>query len=259
MLLSLLISAIAASGSLRARQAGAFQRNARLEALADGGIDEAMFHLLDTSTGPQGGHWFANGTEHRIRQADVTLSIRMINDAGKVNPNRAPAVVLVALLQAVGVDQRAAVTIAGNIVAWRFPGNVVADYRGAGRDYVPPGAPFESLSELGLVLGMTPQVLAALSPHLSLYHEGDPDISAADPVVRRALLGIGGGDPDAALPADANPAQRDESVVTVIVEAQDGGGHRFARRAIVVTGKNGSGPAAGERPFKVMSWDAPAA
>ena len=264
-LLSLLVSAMAASGSLRTRQAGDLRRNAQLEAAADGGVELAAFHLLDASLPPAGGHWFADGREHRVRQdGGLVLSIRLFNEAGKVNPNRAQAALLAALLQASGADARNAATIATNIVAWRFFGSMGADYQAAGRDYQPPGGAFESLNELGLVLGMTPPLLAAVTPHLSLYQDGDPDPTLADPVVRSALL-LAGADPNAPAPAGtATQGPPDESAVTVVVDAEDGAGHRFRRRAIVLGGAGGSGGqtggaagAAEGRPFRVMSWDAP--
>ncbi len=269
MLLSLLVSAMAASGSLRTRQAGDLRRNAQLEAAADGGIDLAAFHLLDASLPPAGGHWFADGRVYRVRQDGFALSIRLFNEAGKVNPNRAQAPLLAALLQAAGADTRTAAAVATNIVAWRFFGSVGADYQAAGRDYLPPGGPFESLGELGLVLGMTPQLLAAVVPHLSLYHDGDPDPNAADPIVRNAMLLLGP-DPNAPAPAGTAQGLPDESAVTVVVDADDGAGHRFRRRAIVLAGGGspdgsggqiGGGAAAGAdgRPFRVMSWDAPGA
>ena len=270
MLLSLLVSSMAASGSLRTRQAGDLRRNAQLEAAADGGVDLAAFHLLDASLPPAGGHWFANGTVHRVRQnGGIALSIRLFNESGKINPNRAQAPLLAALLQAVGADTRTSASVAANIMAWRFFGSVGADYQAAGRDYLPPGGAFESLGELGLVLGMTPKLLAAVVPHLSLYHDGDPDPNAADPVVRSALALLGS-DPNAIVPAGtAQQGPPDESAVTVVVDADDGAGHRFIRRAIVLAGGSGNGsggqigngPASGANspPFRIMSWDAPSA
>ncbi len=268
-LLSLLVSAMAASGSLRTRQAGDLRRNAQLEAAADGGIDLAAFHLLDPSLPPAGGHWFADGREHRVRQAGgLMLSIRLFNEAGKINPNRAQAPLLAALLQAAGADARTAAGVATNIVAWRFFGSAGADYQAAGRDYLPPGGAFESLGELGLVLGMTPKLLAVVTPHLSLYHDGDPDPTVADPVVRSALLLLSS-NPNVPVPAGTTQGPPDESAVTMVVDAEDGAGHRFRRRAIVLAGAGNAGGSGGQiggaagaadgRPFRVMSWDAPAA
>lgn len=54
------------------------------------------------------------------------------------------------------------------------------------------GAPFESIAELRLVPGIGPGLLASLAPHLSLYRDGDPEVAAADPVVREAIRALAG-------------------------------------------------------------------
>jgi general secretion pathway protein K len=61
------------------------------------------------------------------------------------------------------------------------------DYQAAGLDYGPPGEPLESIDELGRVRGMTPALLEALRPHLTLFGPPVPDATAADPIVARAL------------------------------------------------------------------------
>src|SRR5205085_2461398 len=63
----------------------------------------------------------------------------------------------------------------------------VADYLASGVDYRPPVQPMETLEELARVVGMTPEIIAAIHPHLSLYGPQTPDSTAADPVVAAAL------------------------------------------------------------------------
>ena len=266
-LVSLLVSAIAASGSGRTRQAADLQRSAVLQAEADGGIDEAVFHLIDASKA----HWPANGSIHQVRHGSTVLSIRIDNEAGKVNPNRASLDLLAALLQAVGLDSRNAGAIATRMVAWRFPSAQPIGQASAptasgtgGRDYLPPNAPFETLSEVGLVEGITPALFDRLVPHLSLYHDNDPEPASADPVVRQAIaLANGPSDPggadDTAAPVQPQANGPDESVVAVTVEARDASGRRFLRRAIVLIGADAKGGAVDQPPFQVMTWEAPPA
>ena len=45
----------------------------------------------------------------------------------------------------------------------------------------------ETLDELARVLGMTPAVLAAIRPHLTLYGPQAPELAAADPIVAAAF------------------------------------------------------------------------
>ena len=73
---------------------------------------------------------------------------------------------------------------------------LAAEYRAAGLDYGPPGAALETLDELDRVLGMTPAVLAAIRPHLTLFGPPEPNQATTDPVVAAAL----------ALTAQAGPA-----------------------------------------------------
>src|SRR5262249_45949506 len=61
-------------------------------------------------------------------------------------------------------------------------------YRAAGRSYGAPHAPLESLDELGLVLGMTPNILASVRPHLTIHTEAPaPDPKSAPPIIQRAI------------------------------------------------------------------------
>src|ERR1700758_821646 len=75
----------------------------------------------------------------------------------------------------------------GSAPAPRVPNVILADYRAAGLDYGPPGAPLETLDELGRVIGMTPATLAAVRPHLTLFGQAQPSLATADRVVAAAL------------------------------------------------------------------------
>ncbi|WP_239479351.1 type II secretion system protein GspK [Lichenicola cladoniae] len=259
-LISLLVSTIAASGSGRTRQAADLKRNAQLRAEADGGVEEAVFHLLDGSKA----HWPADGAVHVIKRGDTVLTMRIDTEAGKVNPNRASQDLLAGLFQALGLDSRTALATATRMIVWRFAGAQGAAEHGDGRDYLPPGAPFESIPEVGLVAGITPSLLARLAPHLSLYRDNDPEPASADPVVQQAMaIAAGTGDTarqNAIAGSNQQGNNRDESVVSVISEAKDATGRRFVRRAIVLVGSDPQTRGKpDQRPFQIMTWDAPAA
>ncbi len=68
---------------------------------------------------------------------------------------------------------------------------LLAEYRGAGLDYAPPGEPLETIGELRRVIGMTPSVFDAIRPHLSLFAPAEPNIAQADPVVKAAMTALG--------------------------------------------------------------------
>jgi len=118
-----------------------------------------------------------------------------------------------------------------------------SQYQAAGLNYGPPGAPFESLSELGDVLGMTPALLQALAPHLTLYSDGDPEPALADPVVRAALRNLG---------ASATASEAEARVVRITATAQRPNAASVTRRAIIQIG-----PSPNRRGWRVLMWGTP--
>ena len=248
-LLALLITRLTSAGRSEAQLTFNLRAAAQARAAADGGFYAAVFHLVDASAG----RWRAGGAAHILRIGSIPVSVRVASEAGKINPNSAQPQLMAALLHQLGADTRTAASIAGAVADWRFPGDQPrADgakapaYRAAGRDYGPPGSPFQSLDELGLVLGMTPGLLAKLTPHLTLYHEGEPDPRIADPVVLRALREAGG-----TLAVPSGPI--DQSTVSIIAATQ-AGQSRFARRGVVRL-VAGGGPDHGL--FELLLWATP--
>ena len=141
-----------------------------------------------------------------VRIGQTPVLVRVENESDRINLNTASAVLLRALIIEVGGAPGLADRLAAAILDWRASGAnarprgaKAADYRAAGRDYGPPGTPFQSVDELADVLGMTPDLFARLAPHLTVLTDGDPDMSTRDPVVARALT-------DAAGVADASAA-----------------------------------------------------
>jgi general secretion pathway protein K len=251
-LLTLLVTHIEATGRSEAQLALNLRRSAALQAEADGAIAVGAFHLLDASAA----HWTANGAPHvlRVRNGGFTrrVVVRITDQAGKINLNSAPVPLLQALIAAVGVGPAEASRIAANIGAWRYPAgtgpaanSIAAQYKAAGRGYAPPHAPFESLSELGLVLGMTPRLLALLRQHLTLFHPGEPNLARADRVVRQAF-GV----------SDAMPGFNPHPVgglrvVAITATASGAGGIAFSRHAIVQVGPQKGGW------LRILTWTAP--
>lgn len=192
-----LIAAIATYLLVNARTEIAIARNIRsgaaAEALADAGIAEAVFNQTDPVAS---NHWRLDGAPHRVRLATGEVTIRIMDENAKVNPNYATDGLLAALFEAAGIEQMQARRLGAAIADWVGPpsaprplGAKLEQYRAAGKSYGPPNAPVESLDELQLVLGMTPQIFAAVRPYLTVYTDtGTPDPSYAPPLVQRALL-----------------------------------------------------------------------
>lgn len=121
-----------------------------------------------------------------------------LRDAGAaLNLNRATEEELHRLLLALRVDGGRADQIAQSVMDWRDPDDLHRG-RGAERQFyerasapaLPRNGPFQELSELAYVRGMTPAVLRRLTPHLTLLGTGQVNLNAADPVVLLALPGM---------------------------------------------------------------------
>jgi general secretion pathway protein K len=249
-LLGLLVTHLTAAGRSEARIAGNFAANAVAEAAADGVVYEAIFHLME-------GSWATDSLEHRLKLSGGAATVRIDTEAGKINPNIASVELMTALLRVVGVETRRAQALAEAIADWREPvtqarpnGAKLPQYRAAGLDYGPPGAPFESFDELGRVLGMTPDLLDQLRPHLSLYQLGSPDPKLADKLVAQALSLL----PDQPGQALFEPQPGEVLgllTVTIDAEAHTGSNGSFLRRAVIRIGP------AFERGYQILAWDTP--
>lgn len=218
---------------------------AELEAVADGAIYTALFDLL------QHGGASRDSLPVATRLSGAEVTVEFADQSGLVNPNIVSPDLLATVLVRLGVEPGQASRVASAIVDWRTPGRKAgrsgvkaAQYRAAGLDYGPPSAPFESLRELGDVLGMTPVLLTALAPHLTLYSDGDPDPALADPLVRAALRDLG-------VVARAGRASS-TGVVAITAHARRADGAHARRRAVIRVGSP-----ADPRGWRVLMWETP--
>ncbi len=252
-LLALIGTHVTATGRAEVQLAANLRGAAAAEAAADGVLHQAVFHLLD----PSPRRWWPDGVPREVAlPGGAAAVVRVESEAGKINPNTATAGVLQALLLRLGAEPNAAASLAAAILDWRSPGQrprlngaKEPQYRAAGRDYAPPGRSFESLDELRLVLGMTPELLARLTPFLSVYQTGEPDLRFAQPVVARAMVDAADAGPDAESVGEFETAQGVVVVVTAAVALP--GGARFTRQAHVRLGSGARG-----RGWQILTWRA---
>ena len=243
-LLALIGTRITAAGRSELRVTANIREAAQAEAAADGAVHEAAFHLLDTS--PQA--WRADAKLRVLVSRGLRIEVQASDPAGKLNPNLAPPALMAALIRVVGGDPQRAGAIAEAIFDWRTPGQLSfsggskrAVYLAANADYGPAGRPFTDLDEMLAVRGMTPQLLAALRPHLSLVNFATIDLRLADPQVRRALQ-----DAQIGQPGDTDVGR----VVVVLARAVLPDGASFTRRAALLLSPNDDG-----RPFRILEWN----
>jgi general secretion pathway protein K len=154
------------------------------------------------------------------------------------------------LLVQVGADAATAATVAASIVDWRMASNapgqakaILTRYAAAGSDYAPSGAQFADVNELAQVIGMTPELLARLRPHLTVYTDDDSAATArTDIVVVQALRTVGQVD----APANEGPVQ----LVSILVDARGPDHARYLARAVIRTNARPEG-----RRYDVLEYE----
>ena len=216
-LIAFVVLHLTASGRTEIRIADNLVANAVAAAAADGAISEAIFNLSDPRPEQR---WPIDGPPRTVTIGDCRVAVRLEDEASRINPNLASPALMEALLRVLGSDPDAARRIAAAIADWvgssptaKTADALQAEYRAAGLDYGPPGAPLETMDELGRVLGVTPALYLALRPHLTLYGPADPK-PGADPIVTAAV---------AQLPrigaTEAPPAPTPQDVITIRIIA----------------------------------------
>jgi general secretion pathway protein K len=232
---------------------------AQIEAVAEAAINRAVLGLLEPR--PEA-RWRADGTPYEFSFDGARIEVQIQDELGRIDLNRADGSVLISLLQSAGLDPRSASSLVDKILDWReaspfkrLNGAKERDYRDAGYAYRPRNGAFQSLDELKLVMGMTPELFRRVEPALTIY-SGRPTL---DPQVapRAALL---------ALPT------MDESKIAALIAARAGPapfsalplqGRAFAVSARIETPVRTIGREAVIRmtdnpvePFWILSWKA---
>lgn len=238
-ILSLLIISLVAGARQETKLAITLRAEVVDRAAADAMLSEVILDVLRGSPLPSG-PW---------RVGAVAVGVRLEDLSGRMNPNFASATMMEALLLRLGAPPGSAQNLAAAIVDWRTPGlkpsphgAKAPEYRLAGLAYGPPGRPFENLDEMGFVLGMTPQLLAAMKPHLTLWSTGDPDPAFADAVVLTALRAAG----VPPFPSGSSVAR----VIAITAIASQPDAPRVVRRAVVRFGFSPDG-----RAWRILAWD----
>lgn len=194
-LLAILLGGYAVLARTQALQTRYQFAQTRAHYAAEAGVMRAVYAVQDPVVTRR---WVGDGRVYPFRFEDATVSVTVTDEGGKVDLNAGTPEVLEGLFHAAGLDEAAAGKLAANVVAWRsFPGSSAAvardsvAYAAAGRDYGPRHAPFASLQELQLVLGMTPALYRRIEPDITLWSGlAIPDPNTAPPLVLAAIPGL---------------------------------------------------------------------
>jgi general secretion pathway protein K len=246
-LIAFIIIHVSAVGRTEVRISENLAANAIAEVAADGGISAAIFNLSD----PQPDQRWPLDIPRAIQIGHALVTVRLEDEATWINPNTAPPQLVEALLRATGSDPASARTLATAISEWvgsapvaRPQAAMLGDYQAAGLNYGPPGAPLETIDELGRVLGMTPAVLAAIRPHLTLFGTPEPNPASTDRIVAQALAQL----PTTGVPPPVNAPPPDLLTTRITATAVGRGDARVTRVAIARFG------AMLPRGYEVLYW-----
>ncbi|MFK8026539.1 MAG: general secretion pathway protein GspK [Gammaproteobacteria bacterium] len=124
---------------------------------------------------------------------NVNLSIH--DESGKVDLNSAPQAVLVSLMIEVGLDEDTAINVSNSILDWRDEDELTRvngaediEYQKSGYQYGSKDADFERIEELQLVKGVSAELFAAISPHVTVYAQDfGVNVSAASNLVQQVV------------------------------------------------------------------------
>jgi general secretion pathway protein K len=228
--------------------------------LAETGVQRALWVLAEPTLALR---WPADGNNHSIRTEDGMIEISIVDESAFININHAGPDLLDGILRVVGVDSRLRQPIVGAILDWRDPDSIRnasgaedSDYAAAGLPYGAKDAPFDSVDELNLLLGMSAAVYGKLEPYSTVYGGGSGINAAVAP--REVLLANPGtemDDVESMLAERANTTREttnaalpSSGVYRISVRAELPSGAQHTLRTIVRV-------AAGPDPqFTVLSW-----
>ncbi|MBN8885882.1 MAG: general secretion pathway protein GspK [Rudaea sp.] len=144
---------------------------ARYDAIA--GVELALFQLRNPDPLQR---WVADGRPYEFPYEGAIVHVEVTNESGKIDLNVADSPTLMALFQSVGVDLGAAEALSDAIQDWRDADSQVRphgaeapQYAAAGLDYGPTNLPFQTVSEVQQVLGMTYDLFKKIEPAITVY------------------------------------------------------------------------------------------
>jgi general secretion pathway protein K len=147
---------------------------AKAEAAAEAAIHRALFDLYKPAT--VNDRWLADGVAHEWRYGEADVKVAMVDESGKIDINVVSDQLMRGVLVAQGLSDDDAAALVDAMADWRDQDNLKrlrgaeeAEYVAARRKYKPANAPFQTIEELKLVLGITPELYRRLEPLITTY------------------------------------------------------------------------------------------
>lgn len=168
-----------------------FKTLAQANAMAEAGINIAIKQMMNAD---QQARWRSDGSIYELQVDDIPIRIVIEDESGKIDINQTDGQMLRTLLIGRGLKEADAEKLVSAIIDWRDPDDLLSlngaekeQYQSARLSYVPRNKPFETIEELQLVLGMTPELFLQLEPLLTVYSQAK-DVNPAK-ASRELLLG----------------------------------------------------------------------
>jgi general secretion pathway protein K len=171
-LLAIVSLSLTSTGSISYRLARGSLEIANADAIAEAGVNRTFLGLRDARPESQ---WHADGLTRRVVLDGVEMGISIQDELGLIDLNAAGPDLLSGLLRSSGAEPQTASAIVANITEWRDANLRVqqdaaqTSYRSADRPFMPRHGAFQSLDELKLVMGMTPELFGRMAPALTIY------------------------------------------------------------------------------------------
>lgn len=223
--------------------------------------------------------WVPDGRPYQLELDGAKVTIKVLDDSGKIDINRADPTVLTRLFESNGIDHDQAQALAARIGDWIDPddntqvnGAEEPQYKQAGLSYGPANAPFTTVGEVQQVLGIDYELFRKLQPALTVYSgSASPNPMYAPEQAMMALPGMtsdlaqqliaqrqqlppgqSAGVPGLTLP-DGTPLVASGGGVTYSIRSTSTLPNG-ATTKLDVTIRLGGNTAATARPFVILSW-----
>ncbi|MDQ7089147.1 MAG: type II secretion system protein GspK [Methylococcales bacterium] len=239
-------------------------------ALAEAGI---TFAQLNLSTLDKAQRWRASGHIYPVQFNQATIRVKIQSEFGKIDINKANEKLLTGMLLQTDIAPEKHPAIVNAIIDWRDKDDLIridgaekATYQSEGLAYAPRNKPFQTIEELRLVLGVTPELFEQLKTMITVYsRQLTVDLKTASRAVLLAATGLEAERIDSYIAerveSDINhlptPAlittgtqskKNAQEIYTVIAETQLNNG---AKARIQVVMKKKSDPS---KPFIILDW-----
>jgi general secretion pathway protein K len=140
---------------------------------AEAGVNRAVISLYDPDPERR---WIPDGRAYEFPFEGAEVSIAVTDESGRIDVNAADQQTLTNLFLSIGLDELEASRMADRIIDFRDPDDLVMpngaeapEYEAEGLPYGPKNAPFDLVSELQQVLGMSYERFTQIEPAVTVY------------------------------------------------------------------------------------------